>query len=209
MKFYDCQTAPSPRRVRMFIAEKGLDIPTIEVNLREREQLSKDFLSVNPYATVPVLELDDNTRLLSTAGCRAYLEAAYPTPPLLGADAKQQGVIADLVWRIESDGFSAVGECLRNSSKAMKARALTGPRDFAQIPELAERGRQRAADFMPTLDGLIGDRPFVAGEHFSAADIDAYIFVEFATWIKVQAPTDCSNLHRWHAAICERPSAKI
>ena len=104
MKFYDCQTAPSPRRVRMFIAEKGLEIPTQEIDLRSGEQLGKDFLKVNPNATVPVLETDDGTRFTSTA-CRAYLESEYPEPALLGRNSIERGHVAGLVWKIESDGL--------------------------------------------------------------------------------------------------------
>jgi glutathione S-transferase len=192
----------------MFIAEKGVDIPTVEVDLREQEQLGEAFLKINPHATVPVLELDDKTRLLSTAGCRAYLEAAYPKPTLLGVDAKEKGVIADLIWRIEYDAITAVGECLRNASKSMKGRALTGLNDYAQIPELAERGRQRATSFMPTLNALIGDKAFIASDVITAADIDAFIFVEFAKWVKVQVPDECTNIVRWYNSMSERPSAK-
>ena len=150
MKFYDCATAPSPRRARMFIAEKGLDIETVEVDLRNGEQMGPDFRQVNPYCTVPVLELDDGTRLLSTAGIRAYLEAAHPEPALLGRTDAEKGVVADLVWRVEVDGFSAVGEALRNVAKGMKDRALTGPVNYAQIPDLGERGKARAGHFLAT-----------------------------------------------------------
>jgi glutathione S-transferase len=209
MKFYDCQTAPSPRRVRMFIAEKKIDIPSVEVDLKEREQLGKAFLEVNPFATVPVLELDDSTKLITTAGCRAYLESAYPSPPLLGRDAAQRGVIADLIWRIEADAYMAVGECLRNSAKRMKDRAVTGLHNYAQIPELAERGRARATRFFPVLDDLIGDKQFLAGDALSAADIDAFVFVEFSKWIKLEAPAECTNLHRWFDMMAARESAKL
>lgn len=209
MKFYDCQTAPSPRRVRMFIAEKGLDVPTVEVDLREGEQLREDFLKINPLATVPVLELDDGTRFLTTAGCRSYLEREYPEPPLLGGNSKQIGVIGDLLWRIETEAFMAVGECLRNSAKGLKDRALPGPVNYAQIAELAERGRQRAQRFFTVLDELAGSNEYLAGDSLTAADIDAYIFVEFAKWIKVTAPEECENVHRWHAQIGQRESARL
>ncbi len=209
MKFYDCSTAPSPRRVRMFIAEKGLDIPTIEVNLREQEQLSDAFLKINPQATVPVLELDDGSRLISTAGCRAYLESEFPTPALLGRTPAERGRVADLVNMIESNGLGSVAEALRNSSKAMKNRSITGPDNYGQIPELAERGRQRAARFFTTLDQTVADGPFMAGDAFSAADIDALMFVDFVKWIKVAMPDDCHNLIRWYGEVSQRPSAKL
>lgn len=209
MKFYDCDTAPSPRRVRMFIAEKGLDIETVNVNLREKEQMTPEFLAINPHATVPVLELDDGTRLLTTDACRAWLEAAHPEPPLLGGTPIEKAQVADALYEIGVNGFLAVAEALRNSSPAMKDRALPGPDNYAQIPELAERGMARAKRFMDTLDGMIGDKPFVAGDNYSAADIDALIFVDFAKWLKITPGDDHANVSRWYADVAARPSASL
>ncbi|MGB7306533.1 MAG: glutathione S-transferase [Burkholderiaceae bacterium] len=207
MKFYDCKTAPSPRRVRMFIAEKGLVIPTQEVDLRNAEHLSEAFLTINPGATVPVLETTDGHHLTTTAGCRAYLESAHPSPLLLGHNDTEKGKIADLISKIESDGLGAIAECLRNTSKGMKDRALTGATNYAQIPELGARGKTRAASFFPVLNAMIGDKPFLAGDEFSAADIDAFIFCEFVKWIKIEPPESCNHLARWHERISERDSA--
>jgi len=193
----------------MFIAEKGLEIPTVEINLRDREQLTPEFLAINPHATVPVLELNDGTRLVTTAGCRAYLEAVHPEPPLMGRTPAERGRVADLISRIEADALGAVAECLRNTAKAMKDRALTGPLDYAQIPELGERGRVRAQHFFPQLDKLIGDKPYLLGDALTAADIDAFIFVGFVKWIKVEVPADCGNVARWVEAMSLRPSAAL
>jgi len=211
MKFYDCATAPSPRRVRMFIAEKGLSdqIETVEVNLREAEQLKPAFREINPYCTVPVLELDDGTRLYSTAGCCRYLEEAYPEPPLMGRSTAEKAVVADLEWRMEIDGFMAAGEALRNAAKRLENRAIVGPDDYAQIPELAERGRQRAGRFLERLDTILADRDYVAGAAFSIADITAYCTVDFAKWAKVEVPDGAANLHRWFATVGERPSTAL
>ena len=211
MKFYDCTTAPSPRRVRMFIAEKGLSdqIETVEVNLREAEQLKPAFREINPYCTVPVLELDDGTRLYSTAGCCRYLEEAYPEPPLMGRSTEEKAVVADLEWRMEIDGFMAAGEALRNAAKRLENRAIVGPDDYAQIPELAERGRQRAGRFLERLDTILADRDYVAGAAFSIADITAYCTVDFAKWAKVEVPDGAANLHRWFATVGERPSTAL
>ncbi len=209
MKFYDCSTAPSPRRVRMFIAEKGLDIETVEVDLREKEQMGDAFRQVNPNLTVPVLELDDGTRLLTTDACRAWLEATYPNPPLMGASPVEKAEVADCLYHISVDGFLAVAEGLRNSAKGMIGRALPGPHNFEQIPDLAERGRQRVTLFMDTLDAMIGAKPFVAGDFYSAADIDALIFVEFAKWLKIEPGEQHANLNRWRADVSARPSAQL
>lgn len=209
MHFYDCQTAPSPRRVRMFIAEKGMEIPRTEVDLRSGEQLKEPFLKVNPAATVPVLTTDDGTHLVTTAGCRAYLESVQPNPPLLGRTDTEKGVVADRIAAIESDGFMAVAECLRNTAKGMKDRALTGPVNYAQIPELGERGRTRATHFFSRLDAMIGEHPFVAGDAFTAADIDAFIFCEFSRWIKIEIPAELASLQRWLKAVGQRKSASL
>ena len=167
---------------------KGLEIPTQEIDLRSGEQLGR---LVNPNATVPVLETDGGTRFTSTAACRAYLESEYPEPALLGRNSIERGHVAGLVWKIESDGFMAVAEALRNRAKGMKDRALPGPHNYAQIPELAERGQLHVQRFMPVLDEMIGDKPFVAGDVITAADLDAFIFVEFAGRVKASVPMSC------------------
>jgi len=209
MKFYDCKTAPSPRRVRIFIAEKQLNIETIEIDLKNGEQMSADFKKINPNCTVPVLLLDDGTQITSTAGIRHYLEAFHPEPNLMGRTAVERGEIADLQWRIEMEGMMAMSEALRNSTPRMAGRALTGPFDYEQIPALAERGKLRVQRFLDGVDALIGNRRFVAGEQFSVADIDLLVVVDFAGWIKLQLPDGASNARRWYEAVSERASAKL
>jgi glutathione S-transferase len=130
MKLYDCRTAPSPRRVRMFIAEKGVRLETVQVDLAIGEHLSEAFEKINPLRTVPVLELDDGTAFLDSNSISLYLEAVFPDPSLIGRDAKERAVIA--MWQREMDlnGLMAVAECFRNSSKGFRNRALTGPVDY-------------------------------------------------------------------------------
>lgn len=211
MKFYDCSTAPSPRLVRIFIAEKGIAdrLETVEVNLREGEHLSEAYRKINPYCTTPALELDDGTVFTSTQGCWRYLEEAFPEPPLMGRTAKERGMVADMVWRIEFEGFAAVAEALRNSAPRLENRALTGPHNYAQIPELAERGRQRIPHFFETLDRILDGREWIAGDGYSAADIAGLVAVEFAGWLKFNIPDDASNAKRWYEAVSQRPSAKL
>jgi len=208
MKFYDCATAPSPRRVRMFIAEKKLNIPVVEVDLANKEQHTKAFAKLNPHRTVPVLELDDGSTLCSTHGICHYLEAVYPDIPLMGTDAVERGQIADLDWRIELEGFLAVGESFRNRAKSFKNNAVTGARPHAQIPELVERGRARSEQFLEWFDRHLEQREFVAG-NFSIADITAFVTLEFAKWIKLEPSPDYTNLHRWYQQVSARDSAKI
>ena len=209
MKFFDCKTAPSPRRARIFIAEKGITVETVPVDLRSKEQLNPDFRSINPHCTVPVLELDDGTRLTTTAGIWRYLEATYPDPPLMGETPQQRGVIADLQWHIEMNGFMAMAEFLRNSAPAMKGRALTGPHDYDQIPELADRGKLRVQRFLEEIDQVIGDKPYVAGDRFSVADIDLLVLIDFSAWRKLSLPAGATNARRWYEAIRARPSAQL
>ena len=209
MKFFDCKTAPSPRRVRIFIAEKSIAVETILVDLRSKEQLGVEFKTINPHCTVPVLELDDGARLTTTAGIWRYLEATYPDPPLMGETPQQRGAIADLQWHIEMNGFMAMAEFLRNSAPAMKGRALTGPHDYDQIPELADRGKLRVQRFLEEIDQVIGDKPYVAGDRFSVADIDLLVLIDFSAWRKLSLPAEATNARRWYEAISARPSAQL
>ena len=209
MKFYDCQPAPSPRRARIFIAEKGIEVETVQIDLRAGEQMTDAFKAINPHCTVPVLELDDGTRLLSTAGIRNYLEAAHPEPNMTGRTPAEKGRVADAQWRIEMEGTMAIAEALRNRSRGMKGRALTGPVGYEQISELAERGMARAERFLDGVDAMVGDKPFVAGDIFTIADIDLLVAVDFAGWIKLGLPEGADNARRWHAAVSERASAKL
>ena len=209
MKFFDCKTAPSPRRVRIFIAEKSIAVETILVDLRSKEQLGVEFKTINPHCTVPVLELDDGARLTTTAGIWRYLEATYPEPPLMGETPQQRGVIADLQWHIEMNGFMAMAEFLRNSAPAMKGRALTGPHDYDQIPELADRGKLRVQRFLEEIDQVIGGKPYVAGDRFSVADIDLLILIDFSAWRKLSLPAGATNARRWYEAVRARPSAQL
>ncbi len=209
MMFYDCNTAPSPRLVRVFIAEKGIEIPTRAVDLRRGEHLSPEFRAINPYGTVPVLELDDGTRLTSTQGCWRYLEEMVPDPPLLGTTPAEKAVVADRLWRFDIDGWQAMTEALRNSAPGLKDRALTGADNYAQIPELGERGKLRTIRFLAHLDELLAESAYVAGDRYTAADIMAMVLVDFAGWLKIALPTDAVNAHRWYEAVSSRPSAKL
>lgn len=209
MKFYDCSTAPSPRLVRIFIAEKGLEIPTENVDLRNAAHLAPAFRAINPYCTVPVLEIDDRTRLTSTQGCWRYLEEVHPEPPLLGTTPVEKAVVADRIWRVETDGWQAMTEALRNTSPAMKDRALPGPENYAQIPELGERGKLRSRRFLAHLDDLLAQSAYIAGDRFTAADIMALVLVDFAGWLKIRLAEDAVHARRWYEAVSSRPTAKL
>jgi glutathione S-transferase len=207
MKFYDCTTAPSPRRVRIFMAEKGIEIPTVQVDLRNGEQLSDAFRKINPRCTVPVLELDDGTCLNETLAICHYLESQYPEPNLMGRDAREQALVINWNEQVMFEGFLAGADALRNVAKGFANRALTGPKSFGQIPELAERGRARLEQFMAMLDGRLADSPYVALDRYTMADIGAYVCVDFAGWIKLPVLEQWPNIRRWHEQLSARPSA--
>ena len=209
MKFYDCKTAPSPRRVRIFIAEKNIDIETIEIDLKNGEQLTPEFKKLNPNCTVPVLALADGDNLTSTAGIRRYLEAKFPDIPLMGRTVEEKGRIADVQWRIEMEGLMAMSEALRNSTPRMAGRALTGPVNYEQITALAERGKLRVQRFLDGVESMIGSQKYIAGDEFSVADIDLLVVVDFANWIKLGLSESAKNSKRWYEAVSQRPSANL
>jgi glutathione S-transferase len=208
MKLYDFQAAPSPRRVRMFLAEKGIKVPTEQVDLRAGAQLTDEFRKLNPWCTVPVLELDDGTTVSEAIAVCTYLEAAFPEPPLMGRTPEEKGSIAMWEHRCEVDGFLAAAEGLRNSTPAMKGRALTGADSYEQIPALAERGRVRLKRFFQVIDARLAESPFVGGPGFSIADITAFITVDFAGWQKVTLGDDQTYARRWYDVVNARPSAR-
>ncbi|MGI9285691.1 MAG: glutathione S-transferase family protein [Pseudomonadales bacterium] len=207
MIFYDCQVAPSPRRARMIIAEKGMDIETVQIDLGKGEQLDDDYKKINPSCTVPALKLNDGTVLCENIAIADYLESIQPQPPLIGTTAQERAVVLDWNARIELQGISALAEILRNSAKGFADRATTGPMNLAQIPELAERGRQRFQNFFPMLNEQLQGKEFVAGDFFSIADIAAFVTTEFAGWVKESVPEDCSAVQEWYARVKARPSA--
>src|SRR5512132_739595 len=207
MKLYDCVSAPSPRRVLIFLAEKGVRLPTVQVDLRSGEHLQPAFAAINPWHTVPAIELNDGTAISGASACCRYLEEVYPDPPLMGRDPKEKAVVAMWDHRCELDGFLAAAEALRNEARGMKGRALPGPVGYEQIPALAERGKARVGHFYEVLNERLADSEFVAGPNYSVADITAFVSVEFAGWIKLNPADGAAHLRRWLAAVRARPSA--
>ncbi|WP_417496621.1 glutathione S-transferase family protein [Maricaulis sp.] len=209
MKFYDYKAAPSPRRARMFIAEKGLEIETIQIDLGARAQFDEAYRVVNPRCTVPALALDDGTVLCDNASIARYLEEIRPEPPLLGRTPVEKALVAEWLARVEWEGFMGAAEALRNTSEFFKDSAITGPDRYEQIPALAERGRQRAAAFLTVMDQRLAEANYLAGDAFSAADIAGYAFVDFAAWVKLKPGPELTHLANWREAISKRPSAAL
>jgi glutathione S-transferase len=206
---YDCATAPSPRRARILLAEKGVAHETVQVDLRTNEQLGEAYRRINPHATVPALRVDDGLVLTDNAAIAAWVEARFPEPPLSGITPAEKAEVASWNWRVEFDGLMAIAEALRNGSPAMANRALPGPVDYAQIPALAERGRARVQLFLATLNDRLEGREFIATDRFSIADINAVVAVDFARVVKVKPGDQHPHLQRWRAAMGLRPSMSL
>ena len=178
MKLYHSTASPNSRRVRMFMAEKGISIPLQPVNLGEKEQFSDEFKAINPRQQVPVLVLDDGTTIAEVPAIWRFLEESHPERPLLGSDATGKALVTMWERRAELDGFAPTMEGVRNSVPGLKGRALSGPHDYEQIPGLVERSKRRVANFYADFDARLTDVPFVAGADFSAADITGVVTVD-------------------------------
>lgn len=201
---YDCATAPSPRRARILLAEKGVPHETVQVDLRSGEQLGEAYRRINPQCTVPALVTDEGPVLTDNAAIAAYLEARFPEPPLLGRTPLDKAEIASWQWRVEFEGLMAIAEAFRNSSAAMVDRALPGPVNHAQIPALARRGLVRVQQFFRDLDDRLAGRDFIAAGQFSLADITAFVAVDFARVVKLKPGDEHPHLLRWRAAMQAR-----
>lgn len=205
---YDYTAAPSPRRTRVYLAEKGIEVENIQVDIGKAEQLGDDYRKINPACTVPALKLEDGTILTDNEGIIAWGEAIKPDPNLTGATPVEKGIVMSEHFAILMGGFMAIAEVLRNSAKGMAGRAITGPDSYDQIPELAERGRVRLGRFFDAMEHKLDGKDFVAIDRFTIADIDLLIAFDFAGWVKAQPGEDHPNLQRWHKAISARPSAQ-
>ena len=206
---YDCATAPSPRRARILLAEKGVAHDTVQVDLKSGEQMGEAYRRINPQCTVPALRTEEGLLLADNAAITAYVEARYPEPPLLGATPAEKAEIASWNWRVEFEGLLAIAEALRNSSPAMANRALPGAVDYPQIPALAERGLARVANFFTLLNDRLAGRDFIAADRFSVADITAVVAGDFARVVKQKPGDQHPHLLRWRAAMAQRPSMAL
>ncbi len=202
MLLHDTPLAPNPKRVRIFLAEKGLSIETRMVNLMALEHKQHDYLRVNPLAMVPALVLDDGAVLTESVAICRYIESLHPEPPLFGRDGREQAFVEMWQRRMEFQLFAPVGHAFRHSHPRLAV--LEQP----QIPEFAAAQRPRAVQAMRWLDGELADRRFVAGEDFTIADITAFVALELAPLARIEIPDDLPHLARWRDEVAARPSAK-
>ena len=206
MKLFDFKRAPNPRRARIIIAEKGMAIPVVPVNLYAKEQLSPEFLAINPAGTLPVLETEDGTYLTETVAICHYLECLQPEPRLLGKGATEQALV--LQWNniVEQAGFFAIAETLRNWSPGFRDHVFPGPVAYAQIPVLVDRGRKRTEQFFDRIEQRLTDSAYLAGANYSLADISLLVVTDFAAWVEIEPKATRPHLARWYNTINQRPA---
>jgi glutathione S-transferase len=208
IKLYQSAGSPNSRRVRIFLAEKGLSIPLVPVDLGQGEQHSEDYRAINPRRVVPTLVLEDGTAIGEVPAIIRYLEETYPQTPLLGETAKEKALVTMWERRAELEGFATVMEAIRNAAPGLKGRAIAGPYDYEQIPDLAERSKLRVKNFFADLDARLAEVPFVAGDRYSVADITALVTVDFAAKaIDFPVPEDHVALKRWYDKVSKRAGA--
>jgi glutathione S-transferase len=198
MKLYTYDPAPNPRRLTLFMRYKGLSVDTQQIDLGKAEQLEEEYRKINPSCSVPALVLEDGTVLSEVIGICTYLETVYPEKPLLGETALEKALIISWDHWLDANLSSGIAAMLRNRSKAFENRALPGPLDLPQIAELVERGRLQIEHAMPVLDAELADRPWLAGDNFSFADIDLLVAVDFMGWVKQVVPDECTRLKDWY-----------
>ena len=201
MKLYDSKFAPNPRRVRIFLAEKGIEVPTVAVDLAKGETRQAPYLAKNPLGGLPALELDDGTVIAESVAICRYFEEIQPNPPLLGTDAKDRALVEMWQRRMELELFRHVTGCFQNTHDFFKGR-------IEQVPAFGEVCRKAARARLAWLDGDLGGRPFIAGERYTIADITALCAIDFGRVVEIRIAPEQKNLLRWYESVSSRPSAK-
>jgi glutathione S-transferase len=201
MKLYDGGRAPNPRRVRIYLAEKGISVPLEPVNLGALQHKSAAFAAINPVQRVPALLLDDGSVICESIAICRYFEALHPEPPLFGVGAREIAEIEMWNRRLELNLLFPIAHVFRNTHPAMKEM------EVPQVPAWAEANKPRIMEFLDILERNLRDRPFAAGDRFSVADITGLVAVDFMKPAKLMVPETCAGVRRWHAAVSARPSA--
>ena len=201
MKLYDGGRAPNPRRTRIFLAEKGIKLPTQQIDLGALEHMSASYTAVNPLKRVPALVLDDGTVITESIAICRYFEVLQPEPALFGRDALETARVEMWNRRLELHLLFPISHVFRNTHPAMKAM------EVPQVPAWAEANKPRILDFIGIVDRELEGRPFISGDDFSVADITGFISLDFMKPAKLAVPDELKNLKRWHADLAARPSA--
>ena len=204
MKIYETRTAPNPRRVRIFLAEKGIgadDIDYVQVDIQKGENLSAQMRAKNPLGKIPILELDDGTCIAETDAICTYFEALYPDPPLMGVSALEKATISMWQRQVEMALMLQVGMCFQHTTGYFKDR-------MRPIPEYGKEAGINASKYLNILERRLERNEFIAGNVFSIADITALCAIDFARVVKIRITEEQPNLQRWYNAISNRESAK-
>lgn len=201
MKLYDGGRAPNPRRTRIFLAEKGIKLPTQTLDIIALEHKTPEFTALNPLQRLPVLVLDDGTVITESIAICRYFEALQPDPPLFGVGALETALVEMWNRRAEINFFSNVAAVFRHLHPSMK------PLEVPQVPAWGEANKPRVSGFLQLLDGELGKRRYLAGDRFSVADITALVAYDFMKPAKLAMPDNLANVKRWHAEVSARPSA--
>lgn len=202
MKLLDGPYAPNPRRVRIFMAEKGISVPLEPVDILKQEHKSDQFTSLNPMQRVPVLVLDDETTISESVAICRYFEALHPEPPLFGVGALEQALVEMWNRRMELELLAAVAAVFRHTHPAMKEL------EVPQLAPWADVNRAKVTRLLGWLNEELAGRRFIAGAHFTIADITAQVAIDFMKPARLTIPEELTHLRRWHAEVSARPSAK-
>jgi glutathione S-transferase len=202
MKLYDSGRAPNPRRTRIFLAEKGISVPSEQVDMMAKQHKTPEYAAINPLQRMPALVLDDGTIITESIAICRYFEALQPEPPLFGVGAEDIARVEMWNRRCELNLMLPVAQVFRHTHPAMKEL------EVPQVPEWGEANRPRVAEFLEILDKQLQANPFVAGERFSVADISAMVAVDFMKPSKLAVPENLGNVRRWHTDVSARPSAR-
>jgi glutathione S-transferase len=202
MKLYEARRAPNPRRVTMFLAEKGLEIPTVPIDLGALEHKGPAFSAVNPLQRTPALELDDGTVITESVAICRFLEALHPEPPLFGETPLERAIVEMWERRMEFGLLGTVAAVFRHLHPAMAQM------EIPQVPSWGEANKPRVLEFLAFMDRHLADQRFLAGERFSMADITGFVAVDFMKPAKIALPAELSQVRRWHEDIAARPSAR-
>lgn len=202
MKLYDGGRAPNPRRVTVFLAEKGIEIERVPVDMGSLGHKSAEVTGLNPLQRLPVLVLDDGTALSESVAICRYLEELYPEPPLMGVDARDRAIVEMWNRRVELHLLASVAAAFRHTHPAMKEW------EVPQVAEWGEANRPKALAFLELLDKELANREFIAGDRYTIADITTMIAVDFMKPARIDKPEHLENLMRWYRAVSSRPSAQ-
>ena len=209
MKLYDFGPAANSKRVRIFLAEKGVELPIVELNVRDDAQFKEPFTTMNPFHCVPFLELDDGTVIAESISICRYLEELHPEPSLFGADAAERAKIDMWNRRVELDGFMPILHAVRNSVPAFEGKVVPGTRtDLAQLPAMVTRGKEMLDVFLARLEPQLKSNTFIAGANISIADITCYFVINMANTVDLDVESKYPNIVRWHQEFSARPSTQ-